>query len=120
ELFFGDTDGESIISQKRGGSGIVFGKAAQLYFLYLQNFTNLNRFFEDTDTRPTETVRGEFPQVGFRRPHCQKPLRAGRKYQILDTYLATTEEDNEFRAFLRLLDDIYQRMPKPETEFFDW
>lgn len=56
--------------------------------LYVQNFSSLKKYFEDTCTTPKESVGGAWPEVGFMLPISEDhALLASNEYVISDTYL---------------------------------
>lgn len=95
-------------------------------FLYLQDFTPLNDYFEKTRTSPTGTVGGEWPQLGFALPPAaDAPLPGNRPTVIADAYvlMSTGLPDNDRQAarlFLDLYAALYMRLPKPGTIHRDW
>jgi hypothetical protein len=118
--------GDVRLSQKECSTGWVFGSlGSDGAYLYFQNFTALNEFFRDSGARPRATVGGLFPHIGYRRPEAVEPFRSGKWYTILDTFIdfAETNSRDELamaEAFLIMLDRIYSKLDKPETEYFDW
>lgn len=95
-------------------------------FLYLQNFTPLNDYFEKTRTSPSGTVGGEWPQLGFALPPATaEPLPGNRPTVIADACVRLSTElprnDRQAaRLFLDLYAGLYMALPKPGTIHRDW
>jgi hypothetical protein len=123
-------EGEVKVSQ-------VGTRSGQLYFslsrpkagsvLYLQNLTALGEYNQQTETSAGDTVGGEWPEVGFALPPTlnNKPLDAGKTYQLSDAIIAFDEEfpANEeamVRQYLDLLATVYLAIPKPATTYKHW
>ena len=132
-LFLGESKdaasarGDIWFSQKKCSTGFVYGQThgpIPLSFLYFQNFTSLNDYFELTGARPSDVVKAAWPSVGFARPRGKDPLPARRKVQLLDSTvcLGRAAEDPFAQAerFLELLSRVYQGLEKPETKQFNW
>ncbi|HYF34734.1 MAG TPA: hypothetical protein VD994_05535, partial [Prosthecobacter sp.] len=103
------------VTQPEGGSAF-----------YLQNFSALNDYWEATGTEPKESVGAEWPELGFRRPVSDaKPLAAGRRYVISDSYLVTdprmpNKEYGIADMFLEALAKVYLVLPRPKAAYYDW
>lgn len=95
-------------------------------FLYFQNFTSLNKYFEISHTSPEKTVGGEWPELGFALPVSpDKVLKKGKQITLSDYFIAYSgdipqRETEAGRQFLDLFSKIYLHLPKPQTEYFDW
>ena len=93
--------------------------------LYFQNLTALNDYCQMTHSEPSGTVTVQWPEIGFSLPTAEQPLRAGTNVVLSDAfiYLSDTIPNNEFEAvdqFLEAVACIYQRLPKPDTVYYDW
>ena len=114
---YGTRTGFVYFSMKRPKSGSVF---------YLQNLTNINDYFQETETSAADTVGGQWPELGFALPPAlKKPLPANKEFIISDAYLALSEEIpvdelKMARQFMDLLAAIYLHLPLPETQYHNW
>lgn len=102
------------VSQPEGGT-----------ILYLQNLTALNEYCEMTQTDPSGTVSVKWPEAGFTLPVGEKPLNSGKEAVLSDAfiYLNGNIPANEFEAadqFLEGMACIYDQLPKPQTNYYDW
>ncbi|GAB2984761.1 hypothetical protein GCM10027049_23560 [Mucilaginibacter puniceus] len=124
-----NTAGNIRASQVGTRSGLVYfnmtrPKAGSV--MYLQNLSALNAYFEQTETSGAETVRGEWPELGFALPPCiKKPLVAGRKVIIADAFIHFSQEvpNDEaamVRQYLDMMANIYLQLPLQETFYHDW
>jgi len=113
----------------------VGARSGQLYFsqanagsvFYLQNLTALADYNQETETSASETVGGEWPEIGFALPatNKNKPLEAGKKYVISDALITFSEdiprdEKAMVRQYLDLLAKLYLALPKPLTNYTPW
>jgi hypothetical protein len=119
--------GDVWFSQKKCSTGFVCGQTETplgTSFLYFQNFTSLNEFYDVTETRPTDTVTAEWPRIGYSRPSGKKPFPLRKKIQLLDSIISfgppALEEIDRSEIFLQLLNKTYGELDKPETKAFDW
>ncbi|RZL14937.1 MAG: hypothetical protein EOO89_15355, partial [Pedobacter sp.] len=93
--------------------------------LYLHNLTALSPFCDQTETSLSDSVGGNWPELGFSLPTTKKPLEAGVQVVIADAMIAFSEEiptnENEVsKLYLNLLAELYRLLPKPETQYVDW
>jgi hypothetical protein len=116
-------------SQKGPTGGILYATVTRPWqgsFLYAQNFTSLNGFFETTKTNPKDRISSQWPELGFRLPpSTERPLLAGQDTIISDAYLLLSPQtpENKLEAAKLLLDlyaELYLALPKPVPEFRDW
>jgi hypothetical protein len=101
-------------------------------FLYLQNLTAMNPYYNATDTKPDGAVGGEWPELGYLPPvppqsgtPPTKPLRGGEDVCLSDALIAfhrdpPLDEVHSARLFLQLLGSIYPLLDHPAPEFHDW
>lgn len=109
-------------------AGIAFLSVAQPVagtVLYFQNLTALNDYCQMTETEPSGTVSVQWPEAGFTLPVSDKPLMAGEEVVLSDAFIYLNERipDNEFEAadqFLEAMACVYDQLPKPPTDYFDW
>jgi len=93
---------------------------------YLQNFTSLAAYFEDTKTTPKDSVGGTWPEIGFALPTSEEhPLLASDEYTLSDAYLVlgpkAPEDDGEAaRAYLDALAVVVSRMADRPRSYRDW
>lgn len=124
-----DPEGKVHINQEGTRSGlqyVVFDKPGAGAFLYLQNLTALNNYCETTLTSLANTVKAEWPELGFALPASKvKPLEPGNEVILSDAFLLFDEDTPKTetalaKQFLNLLADIYLYLPKPDTEYHNW
>lgn len=93
---------------------------------YLQNFTSLAAYFEDTKTTPKDSVGGTWPEIGFALPTSEEhPLLASDEYTLSDAYLVlgpkAPKDDGEVaRAYLDALAAVVARMADRPRSYRDW
>ena len=111
--------GEVIAAQRGLNSGLLYARLSEPdfgSFLYFQNLTYLNDYFEATGSRPDGVVGGNWPELGYKMPVSEdKPLAAGKEIVLSDVYLNfTAEQDgnkrNTARLFLELLAGVYRHL----------
>jgi hypothetical protein len=122
--------GEVLVKQIGTRSGQLYCRMTQPKagaFLYLQNLTALADYNEQTETSGSETVGGEWPEIGFALPPTlkNKPLEVGKSYVISDAFVAfanelPADEPALTKQYLDLLAGIYLAMPKPSTHYQNW
>lgn len=120
----------NVYAQQRGPKGgfLFFSltKPVSGTYLYMQDFTSLNKYFSYSKTSPENTVGGRWPEMGFALPSSNgNYIPKGKEVIISDAYITYTEEipsaDTEAgKLFLNLLWNIYPRLRKPRTEYVDW
>lgn len=124
-----NTDGEVFVKQVGTRSGQLYFKtnkpeAATIF--YLQNLTALGDYCQLTETSASDTVGGEWPEVGFALPAAiNKPLPAGKTVTISDAFAALSvdvakDEATNTRQFLDMLAGLYLQLPKPDTTYRNW
>jgi hypothetical protein len=124
----GVANGEVYVKQVGTRSGQLYFSQAKIgSILYLQNLTALADYNQDTETSASETVGGEWPEIGFALPPTikNKPLEAGKSYVISDALVVFDEglpadEAAITRQYLDLLAAAYLALPKPETNYKHW
>lgn len=121
--------GEVYIRQAGIRTGMIFAGAGTGdigSFLYLQNFTALGNYCQQTGCSVADTVGGSWPELGFALPvNPEKPLAAGEEYIISDAFIAfdNSVPDDQFEvatSFLNALADIYLFYPRPKTIYHDY
>ena len=100
--------------------------------LYMQDFSTMNAFFNDTKTKPDGVVGGEWPELGYQPPSAPTavappvdPLKKGQAYVISDALINVRDHCrvNEFeiaRDFVEMLAEIYPYLDKAEPAYRDW
>jgi len=94
--------------------------------LYFQNLTSLNDYAKQTETSLTDTVGGEWPELGFSLPATtEKTIEAERETVISDAYVIFSPEIPKDdlvmgQQFLDLLAQVYLVLPRNETEYVHW
>jgi hypothetical protein len=117
--------------QRGPNSGLVYMRMDEPAFgrvLYFQNFTALNDYFNATGTEPTETVGGQWPELGYLMPPSDDEnarLEAGVELTLSDVILvfraeAPRDESGAARQFLQMLASAYRMLELPQTEYHDW
>ncbi len=101
-------------------------------FLYLQNLTAMNPYYNATDTKPDGAVGGEWPELGYLPPTPPQsgtpptsPLKRGEEICLSDALIAfhrdpPLDEAHSARLFIQLLGSVYPLLDKPEAQFHDW
>jgi hypothetical protein len=103
------------LTRPRGGS-----------VLYFQNLTSLNDYARQTETSLSDTVGGQWPELGFAPPGTtEKPLEEAKEIAISDAYMLLTPEIPKddlvmARQFLECLAQVYLALPRPEPEYVHW
>lgn len=113
----GTRSGQLFFSMTKPKNGSVF---------YFQNLSAMSAYCEVTETSLSESVGGEWPEIGFQFPvNRNKPVPAGIEYTISDAFVILDEnifeKDYELtRQFLNNLAAIYSLLPKPDPTYQDW
>ena len=101
-------------------------------FLYLQNLTALNDYYNATKTKPDGAVGGEWPELGYLPPSPPQsgtppvnPLPKGQEVTLSDALLvlherAPADEADSARTFLQMLGSAYSGLDRPQPAFHDW
>ena len=125
------TDSEGVIYAKQVGprTGLVYFSLTRPKggaVLYFQNLTSLNEYCRQTETSLSDTVGGEWPELGFALPATtDKPIEANQEMVISDVYMIFSPEIPKddlvmSRQFLDLLGQVYLALPRIETEYIHW
>ncbi|WP_018621794.1 hypothetical protein [Spirosoma luteum] len=122
------TEGMLYVTQNGPTSGLAYlsvTKPVEGTAFYFQNLTALNDYCQTTHTDPSGSVTAQWPEIGFALPTAEQPLKAGKEVVISDAflYLSETIPASEFEAadqFLDAMACIYKRLPRPDTDYFDW
>ncbi|MGK6318259.1 hypothetical protein [Sphingomonas sp. DT-204] len=126
--------GEVKAAQRGLNTGLVFGRLDAPGFgdfLYFQNLTALDGYFQATGTRPDGAVGGAWPELGYLAPtertvgNGEPVLAAGEPVTLSDALLVLRErtEPGEYGsaiAFLQMLGEAYERIEKPPRRWHDW
>lgn len=124
-----NTSGKIHAKQVGTRSGLVFasmGGSHPLSLFYLQNLTAISEFCDVTQTSLSETVGGEWPEIGFNLPAVtNSPLPVGKAYTVSDAYILLSSDvsqtDVEIASqYLDNLTTLYRCIPKPVTKYQDW
>ncbi len=95
-------------------------------FFYVQNFTSLKKYFEDTCTTPQNSVGGAWPEIGFLLPISEDhPLLASNEYVISDAYLvlrdcAPLSEGEAALQYLEALAQVAGLLEPPPRAYRSW
>lgn len=125
------TDSEGVIYARQEGprSGLVYFSLTRprgMAALYFQNLTSLNDYCKQTETSLSDTVGGEWPELGFALPATtEKPLEAGQEIVVSDAYIIFSQDVPKddlvmARQFLDFLAQVYLVLPRNETEYIHW
>jgi hypothetical protein len=93
---------------------------------YFQNLTAMSEYCDATETSLSETVGGQWPEIGFEFPiNSEKPLPVDKEFIISDAFVTLDENipetDYEITSqFLDYLAAMYMLIPKPEPIYQDW
>lgn len=130
DKYFNPLNTEGIIYTVQHGpcSGTVYfslKKPAAGTALYFQNFTALNKYFQQTRTEPMDCVGGLWPEMGTALPICESNCITQGEVTLSDFFINFSgsipkDEYESSRLFLDLLSEIYLEIPKPRAEYFDW
>lgn len=121
--------GRVYCSQDRFQTGALFGSVESpdaLSFLYLQNFSTLGPYFEQTHTTPGGSVGGVWPELGFELPvNPSQQLHASNEYVLSDVYLSVRRgaPNTDGEAALLYLDALARNvslLDAPEPAFHFW
>jgi hypothetical protein len=113
----GARSGQLFFSMTKPKNGSVF---------YFQNLTEMSAYCDATETSLSESVGGEWPEIGFQFPvNRNKPVPAGIEYTISDAFVIMDEKnfENDYELttrFLNYIAVIYSLLPKPEPTYQDW
>jgi hypothetical protein len=116
-------------AQKGPKGALLYGTLSQPStgsFLYLQNLTELNRYFEQTETSPDSRISGRWPELGFLLPpSCDKALPAAEEVVVSDAWImfsdAVPSDDRQgAKLFLDFYSQLYLALPKPEPMHRNW
>ena len=113
----GTRSGQLFFSMTKPKNGSVF---------YFQNLSAMAVYCDATETSLSESVGGEWPEIGFQFPvNINKPVPAGIEYTISDAFVLLDETIFEKGStlttqFLNNLAVIYSLLPKPEPTYQDW
>lgn len=113
----GARSGQLFFSMTKPKNGSVF---------YFQNLSAMSAYCDVTETSLSESVGGEWPEIGFQFPvNRNKPVPAGIEYTISDAFVILDETIYEkdytlTTQFLNNLAAIYTLLPKPEPNYQDW
>jgi len=125
------TDTEGVIYTKQVGprSGLVYFSLTRPRggtALYFQNLTSINEYCKQTETSLSDTVGGEWPELGFALPTTtDKPIASDRELVISDVYMIfdsrVPKDDLEMAPqFLDMLTQVFLALPRNETEYVHW
>jgi hypothetical protein len=95
-------------------------------FLYMQNLTALNPYFEKTRTSAADRISGRWPELGFSLPPSpEHALRERQPMVISDAFVLCSPEAprndlESARLHLDLYADLYLAFPKPAPVHRDW
>lgn len=124
-----NSEGEVYVSQTGLRSGLIYAgikKPESGSFLYLQNFSALDDYFQTTMTTPDGTVGGTWPELGFSLPATKdKLLPDDRMFTITDAFIVFDPvlPGDQFaiaKQFIDRLSDLYVHLPFPATSYHDY
>jgi hypothetical protein len=120
----------NILAAQRGmNTALLYGQLKEptaATFLYLQDLTALNDYFNQTGTKPDGVVGGQWPEMGYCAPPAvESPLKKGQEIVVSRAFLrvgAAVQDGSaaEARLFVDHLGAIYPFLLKPEPEYRDW
>lgn len=117
------------VSQKGPRTGLLYASSREPgegSWLYFQNLTSLNAYFEATHTAPLDCVGGQWPELGFALPISPGTALPAKQELILsDAYVSFSralpeDEEQVARQYLDLLAQVYLRIPRPPVEYRHW
>jgi hypothetical protein len=113
----GTRSGHLYFSMTKPESGTVF---------YFQNLSAMSPYCEASETSLSETVGGDWPEIGFAFPvNKEKPIPDGIEFTISDAFVLLEENivkdaNRVTSQFLNNLAAVYTLLPKPEPVYQDW
>lgn len=115
-------------AQRGLNAGLLFGSGKPEFgsFLYFQDLTTTQPYYQQVERNPEGVVGGQWPELGYAAPvNIDRPLLRAQTYTLWDTYLtfdpACFEDSGELcDQFLRLLTPIYLKLDRPQHEIYDW
>ncbi|WP_214073046.1 hypothetical protein [Mucilaginibacter sp. dw_454] len=124
------SNGDILVKQIGTRSGQLYfqlNKPEPVTVFYLQNLTALGDYCQETETSASDTVGGEWPDIGFALPPTikGKPLTAGKRVIISDAFIAfdanlVKDEAVRTNQFLDMMAALYLALPKPDTNYKHW
>jgi hypothetical protein len=134
DLLFGGTPKSGIpagkvhFTQKGPASAVAYASFRDPkggVLLYFQNLTALNEYCDLTHASPVGIVAGKWPEIGMALPSGSKPLPAKKQVTVSDAFVCFSDrvlgnETDVAAHCLECLAEIYQYLPQPKTEYFDW
>jgi len=123
-----NTEGMVYITQSGPTAGLAYlsvTKPVEGTILYFQNLTALNEYCQATHSDPSGSVAVQWPEFGFTLPASEQPLSAGKEVVLSDAFLYLSEviPADEIEAsdlFLEAVAQLYRRLPRPDTVYYDW
>ncbi|MEP7093399.1 MAG: hypothetical protein ABI793_05010 [Flavobacterium sp.] len=113
----GTRSGQLYFSMTKPKNGSVF---------YFQNLSAMSPYCDATECSVSESVGGEWPEIGFQFPiNRKKPVPANVEFTISDAFIILddkiVENDSEVTSkYLNNLAAVYCLIPKPEPVYQDW
>jgi hypothetical protein len=122
-------EGQVQASQRGSTIGAIFATVESetpLSFMYWQDLTQLNGYFERTETDAEGIVGGAWPAIGLKLPEAtEHPLPPGEWVTLSAGYMLFPNESVESsydsaESYLQSIAEIYRHLPKPEAQLPDW
>lgn len=115
------------IEQIEGRSGhcfVDFGKQTSGCLFYFQDLGAIQQIAEYTHVSYLDTVKVEWPQLGFKFPRAKLPLLPGENYCIQQTFVGYSNQKPQnarhaSNLYIRLLYHIYPSLQKPKKKVVD-
>jgi hypothetical protein len=113
--------------QRGPRAGLLYGSVQEPgsgSFLYLQDLTALNPYCRAAKAALSDTVGGQWPELGFALPPGEEVLQPGTAVVLSSAFIAMAQSPSdqiaESKTFLELLSQIYPRIQRPQTTYRDW
>lgn len=124
-----NTSGKIHAVQEGGRSGQIFfsyTKPKTGSVFYFQNLSAMSAYCDVSETTLTNSVGGNWPEIGFQFPvNKEAPIPENKEFIISDAFVFLSEEIPEkdydvAEQYLDFLAAVYLLLPKPGTQHHDW
>ncbi|WP_159638131.1 hypothetical protein [Sphingobacterium composti Ten et al. 2007 non Yoo et al. 2007] len=115
------------IEQVEGRTGhcfVDFGKKTKGCLLYIQDLGAIQQMAEQSQVSYNDTVKIEWPQLGFKLPHAKRPLKNKGTYCLQQSFVSyhfnkPKSHHEASDLYLKLLYHIYPHLKKPQNKIID-
>ncbi len=101
-----------------------FGNRSRGYLFYLQDLGALQKMAEHSEVSFMDTVKVEWPQVGFKLGKTKSTLQQGGEYIVYNSFLGYSKEKDKSplkasSVYLQFLKSAYPNLQKPRKSITD-